>query len=142
MTEWIVVAGAAQAKVFKHHRGQLHWLYNLENPMGRPHEREFHSDRPGMGRARYAFGTAAHSYTSHKSALEQSRDNFARSLATHLAKAWRARRFERLTIVAEPHFFGRLRGHLGPLYNKISPRHIGKGLAGATTLRLQRMLAI
>ena len=90
----------------------------ITNPAGRQHERDLVSDRPGRVFERAADprhrrgASARHSSGPEHSARRHSVEVFTRRIGAELERAWRARRFDSLVIVAGARLMGRLRAAL------------------------------
>ena len=110
---WILAAHRGGAKFYEHTTpGSLRLVQEIDHPIGRLHNRDLVSDGPG--RIGYEGGNVAMA-TPQVDRVREEAQRFARSLAEALAAARVARSFERLILVAEPHFLGLLRAALdGP----------------------------
>jgi len=111
---WITVADAGGARIFSKmsETPGVTLLQELENPDGRAHTHDLVSDHRGQ---------AEKGGTGVMSAMQPPTDpheekaiEFARKLNHILEKAAAAGEFDRLSLVAPPHFLGLLRAHLGP----------------------------
>jgi protein required for attachment to host cells len=87
----------------------------LTNPAGRMHDQDLDADRPGRvfnggnraGRRRGA--SPRHATDGERSTRQHTVEVFARRIGAELEKARTAHRFDRVVLVAEPGFLGRLR---------------------------------
>ena len=134
----IVVANQAQA-VFYDTGGPntpLRLVGRLENPSGRLLDRELKSDRPGRVFASARSGTgrrgavAHHATGGERSPRRQAVGAFARRIAVDLSAARRAKRFDRLVLVAAPAFMGALRKTLAKSLRAVVAAEIVKDLVG------------
>lgn len=118
----IVVANQSEARFFdSFSRAQtLMPAGVLLNPVARLHDRDLDADRPGRvfngglraGGRRGA--TARHATDSDRSTRQHRIELFARRIGAELERARAAHRFERIVLVADPAFLGRLRRTLPP----------------------------
>jgi protein required for attachment to host cells len=111
MRQWVLVADASRARIFSIPENNKPWLLEkeLEHPESRAKATDLTTDVPG--RVKQSFGAGS------RPAMEDPTDPkeveaqaFARSLAAELERGLNQNRFERLTLVAPPHFLGLLRG--------------------------------
>jgi protein required for attachment to host cells len=94
-THWFIIANQTGAKIFlREGREKLTPVQNLENPLGGERSRDLHRKKTGVS-----------SYSPHEDALVQ----FAREIDEFLQKSLYQQSFSHLTIVAEPHFLGKLK---------------------------------
>jgi protein required for attachment to host cells len=110
MIYWILIASAAEAKLFSTTGGStpLQLQQHLEHPAGRALEQDLNTDEPG----RYAKGgkggilsSMEHRMTPHR--VEETR--FAKQLAAVLETGLERREYERLAIFAPAQLLGILR---------------------------------
>jgi protein required for attachment to host cells len=110
MQYWILLASAAEAKLFSTSNGSkaLHLERHLEHPAGRALEQDLTTDEPG----RYSKGgkggilsSMEHRMTPHR--VEETR--FAKQLAAILETGLEHRAYERLAIFAPAQLLGILR---------------------------------
>jgi protein required for attachment to host cells len=111
MKQWVLVADASRARIFSIPEDNKPWQLEreLEHPASRAKATDLTTDVPG--RVKQSFGAGS------RPAMEDPTDpkeveaqTFARSLAAALEQGLNQNRFERLTLVAPPHFLGLLRG--------------------------------
>lgn len=113
MKTWVVVASAARARLFEVAGRQKPWkeIVDLVNADDRLSRQDFTSDKPGR-----AVNTARgqhHTMEPTVDPKEWAAGLFARDLAKRLEAGLHERRYERLIIVAPPHFLGLLRQEMG-----------------------------
>ena len=128
---WIVVGHRGGAKSYEHvgiGRG-IKMIDGMANPTGRSQSRDLVSDRPGRAFASRGAG-GRHALTAKSDAHEQALAVFVRDLAQYLGSGLSKKRYERLVLVAEPHFLGRLR--------KVLPRNVASRVHGAVRKDLFR----
>lgn len=128
---WILVADAARARIFSADspRADLQPVEQLVSPEARLHERDLSSDRPG--RAFDSFGEGRHATDTSTSPKEQEAIRFAHEVVDHLEQGRVANRFDRLILVAEPHFLGLLRKAIKPALEQTITAEINKDLTKA-----------
>ena len=133
----IVVASQALTTFYdvQHIKDKLQIAAQLTDPLARLHDRDFKSDRPGRmfdhgpltGGRRGA--TARHGTGGRESPRKHEAVIFAQKIAAELENAWRAGRFERLIVMAEPNFLGVLRRALPISLNSAVVAEVAKDLA-------------
>jgi protein required for attachment to host cells len=110
---WIVVADAGGARIFSRMEPMesVSALEVLPNPEGRLHTSELVSDQRGQvdkGGRGVMSAMEPHTDPHEEKAIE-----FARTLCESLEKSAVRGQYDKLSIVAPPHFLGLLRGGLG-----------------------------
>jgi protein required for attachment to host cells len=113
----IVIANQIEARFFDTfgRRQPLVPAGVLTNPAGRLHDQDLDADRPGRvfnGSARAGQSGRAslrHGANGERSTRQHAIESFARRVGAELEKARLAHRFDRVVLVAEPGFLGRLR---------------------------------
>jgi protein required for attachment to host cells len=136
---WILVADQARARIF-HGQGnsRLHEVETLLNPDARINEQEIVSDRPG--RAFDSAGSGRHSMGSPVDPKEEEAIRFAKQVTDRLERGRQEGAFERLVLVAAPHFLGLLRKDLHtPLASMVS-HELNKDLTRLTERELRSHL--
>lgn len=141
MITWVVLADRSRAIVRRQRvrGGPFEQVQDMEHPAGRLADREMGTDRPGRsfdgGRAR------RHALSGRESTHEHEAAVFAREIASALATAAGARRFDALVIAAEPRFLGVLRDALDHATRQRVRAEIGKRLIDASDAELARHVA-
>lgn len=128
MKELFVVANKIEAKIFSKKSGRLSLLKTLENKKGRKREREFHTDKPGQSFAKLASNMAPHSLDVRSHHTDVVRREFAHKIALFLKKHRQEFPFERLVLVAEPHFLGDLNGAIGKVVKHVTTQTVGRSM--------------
>ncbi len=105
----ILVADQAKARLFTiaHPRDPFKEVAELTNNMGRLHDRDMASDRPG--RAFDTTGTGRHAMGKHNSPTTQQDIRFADLIGEALADHRRQGSFQRLVVCAPPKLLGFIR---------------------------------
>jgi protein required for attachment to host cells len=134
MKQWVLVADASRARIFsipennKPHK-PLPWVLEKEfdHPEGRARATDLTTDVPG--RVKQSFGAGS------RPAMEEPTDPkeveaqaFARKLTESLEQGLNHNRFERLTLVAPPHFLGLLRSTVNEQVSKRVHQSVNKDL--------------
>jgi len=126
--EWIVVASRDEVRIFaRAGMSPLSLIYDIGNPSGLLRTQDLESDRPG--RATDNRMHARHAYSQEEPAKERSLRNFYREVLDTIDHAFLERRFDSLTIVAEPRLLGVLRSLIPHRLAQIIEREIPKDLS-------------
>jgi protein required for attachment to host cells len=125
---WIVVADQSHARIYEAAKplGPLAEIERLEHAVGSKRGGEILSDRPG--RAFDSVGGGRHAMEPEVDAKEVEAMRFAKKIVTRLEKGRTSDRFDRLILVAGPHFLGLLRQALGPGLADLVSAAIAKNL--------------
>lgn len=112
MKRWIVVADATRARIFgtEAFKGALTELEDRVHYASRLHGHELETD--ALPRVHDSHGPGRHAMEPSTNIKEQQVEAFALELARYLTEAHNADRFQKLYLIAAPHFLGLLRGHL------------------------------
>lgn len=137
---WVLVADAARARIFSVDSplAKLQPVEQLVSPDARLHDRDINADRPG--RAFDSFGEGRHAMGTNTNPKEQDAIRFAREVADHLEQGRVGNRFDRLVVVAEPHFLGLLRKAIKPALEQMVTLEINKDLSKATDQEIREHL--
>lgn len=108
----VVVANSVRARCFEANAKPAAWteVACLVNPDGRALGRDVPTDR--LPRTNESVGPSRHAIEPHTAPSGKSLDAFARTISDALERDRRGGRFERLVLVAAPHFLGVLHAHL------------------------------
>lgn len=113
MAVLVVVANAARARFFSaeplNANASLIELEDKVHPGSRLHGRDLGTDSPS--RVFDSQGHARHAVELPTDLKEQQVDAFAREVNSHLEEMRNANRYDKLYVMASPHFLGLLRGH-------------------------------
>jgi len=124
VTTWVVLAGAAEAKIFEHKRKQnafkLHT--HLEHPEGRASVHDLVTDHSGN----YNAGSSTGSFSQDHNPKDNENTNFVLQIVHLLDHARSTNQFDELIIITLPHFYGLLEKHMGEQLQKKLVRHIMK----------------
>lgn len=112
---WVLISNASGARLFGVPSRHRPWVLRREylHPSSRSKGSELLSDRPGRTQesARPGVNTI---FEPHLSPKEAEARNFARILTEDLERGRNDNQYQRLAIVAPPHFLGLLRERLSP----------------------------
>lgn len=128
MKYWIMVADAVRARFFETDapKGTLNEREDRVHYAARLHGRELETDAPP--RVHDSLGPGRHAMEPSTDIREQETITFARELCRHLAEAREADQYQKLYLVAAPHFLGLLRSHLDKAVAEAVVGEIGKDL--------------
>lgn len=104
---WILIANRTGARLVDKQGSNLTLLETIVHEAGRARNRDLKSDRHGRSFDRV--GGGRHALETSEAPHEHDARTFARALADRLHSEHMNHRFERLVLVAEPHFLGYLR---------------------------------
>ena len=112
-TQWVVVADSSRARFFEA-QGNLKSLVELEDllsPAGRMDETELRHDAKGRF---YGKGEREQAHTAEPavSAKTHAAQQFSKAVMQRLEQACEKKRYDRLILVAPPHFLGQLHKQL------------------------------
>jgi protein required for attachment to host cells len=132
---WILVADRARARLLSPNATTDHLieLEDFANPDGRKLPRVINGDRP---RSMESIGGARHVIEPQTSPEQKVAQRFASELAGMLERGRQMHRYERLILVAPPHFLGVLKGALNPHVSACVSAHLDREL---TTLPLSEL---
>lgn len=117
---WIVVGDASRARIFEEGiAGPWHLCEEFDHPEGRAHTRDVVSDQQGRVRQSGTPGTNA-GMAPRTDPADVAAARFARTLAERVDAACHQQAFDKLVLVAPPHFLGALESALG----KETARHV------------------
>ena len=118
MSTWILVANSSTARIYSQDRqgGALKAVHQFEHPESRSKGSELVSDRPGHYQGA---GDGHGSYVQAMDPKEVESERFARELSGALDDGRNKKEFEKLVIVAPPHFHGLLNKSLDHQVQKL-----------------------
>lgn len=125
---WILVANESEARIFKTEGADKAWdlVKKLEHPEGRKRNQDINSDK--YGRSFSSVGTGRSSMEPQVTPREHERQVFALHLSEYLKKEHDGHAFEKLAVLAPPHFLGELRQHIGNGLQKCISQTLDKDL--------------
>jgi protein required for attachment to host cells len=104
---WILIANRAGARIVDRQQQDLSLVEEIPHEQGRLRDKQIDTDR--QGRSFNSVGAAGHALSPSETAHEHDAKAFARELADKLRTERMNGSFERLVLIAEPHFLGLLR---------------------------------
>lgn len=123
---WILSASRTSARILERVGSELSLVETIEHPEGRLRDRDIDTD--AHGRAFESASSARHALSTSERPHDRIAQAFANELAEKLKKGRLTQRYERLTLVAEPHFLGLLRAALDPATARLVSDSIAKDL--------------
>jgi protein required for attachment to host cells len=138
-TTWFLVGDASRARLFRSiERTRAPVLVKeFDHVKGREHDHDLVTDRQGRSQDS-AGGTHSVSLSGGQSPKEHEGVVFAKELAVYLSQGLKSHEYQRLVLVAAPHFLGLLRGALTPEVTKHVISSVDKDL---TTLTLHEVIS-
>jgi protein required for attachment to host cells len=146
-TTWIVTADAGRARFFAETDPSqpLQEIDDMVNEMGRMRPSEIYTDNvgptAGAGSTHDTGGAVPNKqYEPPTSPEEQARISFAKAVAGMLLKGHQEKRFQKLTLIAEPKFLGVLRTALDPQLKPLISQEINKDLTHSNGHQLREQI--
>lgn len=140
-TVWILVCDSARGRLFETNGNDSSW--NLLQVLGHAESRSKTSDLVGdHSGQRSPEGPSVHhnALAPASSPKDVEKGHFGHALSTMLDQGMRAKRFDRLVLVAPPHFLGMLKNELTPELRKHLMASIDKDLTHFDTADLVERL--
>ena len=112
MAVWILVANGCKAFLYqtKHLRNkELSLLATFDHPESREKDQDLVSDHQGKLQTGHGARSAYEAHDPKEIEIE----NFAKQLSRHLDAGRKQNKFEKLLIIAHPHFYGLIHKNLG-----------------------------
>ena len=119
-------------------KAPLRPLQQLVSPEARLREQDLTSDRPG--RSFDSAGAGRHATEPSTRAGEQAAIRFANDIARHLKQGRIDGAFDRLIVVAEPHFLGLVRKAIDPNTAKMITLEVAKDVSKASAAEIRKHL--
>lgn len=128
MITWIFVGDASYARVFKTTGSvqKMQLVEEFDHPESRQRGSDLISDRPGSASVSAGIHGGTPSKTPPK---EVEARHFAEQMARFLNKGQAERAYDRLILVAPPHFLGLIKGHLTDPARKLVAEALHKDFA-------------
>ena len=127
---WVLVANASQARLYKTEERPktLSLIKELLHPASRVKGENLASDRPGhfQGEAVGMEGTTHGAFNEPTDPKQYEHERFARELASELDSGRTNHAFDKLVIIASPHFHGLINKQLNGHLEKMVVNHIQK----------------
>jgi protein required for attachment to host cells len=127
---WFVVASQKTVRIFTEvsERNRLKQLQEFDNPLGRERNRALVRKQAGLGVKSAGQGSVHYSEKKRHDPHEEAAVQFAKKVCNFLESEFQNKKFKSLTIVAEPHFIGKLRTMMKPALQKFVTEWIKKDL--------------
>ena len=127
---WFVVASQKTVRIFAEvpHKNRLEQLIEFDNPLGRERNRALVRKQAGHGVKSVGRGSVHYSEKKRHEPHEEAAQQFAKKIADFFESEFREKKFNSLTIVAEPNFLGKLRASMEPHIQKLVTEWIKKDL--------------
>lgn len=139
---WFVVASQKTVKVFGEisNKNKLEQFKVLDNPLGRERIRELIRKLAGISTKSTGVGSVRYTETKRHNPHEEAARQFAKTIAQFLNEEYRLKHFKTLTIVAEPHFLGKIRSAMDPKLKMSVIQWLKKDLQNTPKKTLNRFL--
>ena len=142
---WYVVANRKAMEIFtraeQNERTKLTPIKVIRNPLGELKRRDlFKSDAGKSVRSVGRAGSIHYSEVKHNDPLDEVALQFAKEIVDYLRKQQIKNSFATLTIVAEPHFLGKIRVSMHPLLKASVSRWVKKDLMNTPKNKLPTFL--
>lgn len=118
---WVMIAGSSRALIYNVPGKDRPWtlVKEYEHPASRVSEGGLTTDQPGRAFGSIGNGTARSSMESKTSPKEVEFEHFAHELATVLHDGHGQNAYERIVLVAPPHFLGLMRKNINTTVSKL-----------------------
>jgi protein required for attachment to host cells len=138
---WLVVADGSRARIFSYidKHGAWDLEHEIDHPAARSHTRDLVTDQQGRVR-QSGYGNYAPAMSNHVDAHAQEEVKFARGLADRMAHGLDDRAYDRIGLVAPPHFLGLLRRHVSDRVASMLFLELGKDYTAAGEPELRERL--
>ena len=140
---WYVVANQKLVRIFTEDfdRRSLRFVKSLVNPLGQEKRSDLVKKLAGHAvKSAGACGQMHYTLAKRHDPHEQAVIQFAKTIGDFLEKEKQQNAFESLTIVAEPHFLGKIRAALTPRQKKLVTDWLGKDLQKIPEMKLPEFL--
>lgn len=139
---WYIVASQKSVRVFTEvaAKPRIKLIQTVENPLAQEKKKDLVKKQAGKAvKSAGRFGVSRHVEIKNDP-REQSVLQFARQIAKFLDGEKKQKNFQSLTIVAEPHFLGRVKSELTPAVKKTVTDWIQKDLQKTSKKQLEDFL--
>lgn len=123
---WILIASRTGARIIEKQGRELSLVQELTHARGRLRDRDVDSDRHGRSSSRS--GASSHSFGQPESPHEHDAKGFARELAESLRQGRLEGHYQRLVLIAEPHFLGLVKQALDDVTGRLVAATVAKDL--------------
>ena len=138
-TTWVLVAENSRARLFNWKSlNVLDEIKTFSHPESRLHEQDLVSDK--RGRSFDSAGYGRHAQEAPTSARQHESETFAKEIVAELDQCRSRNKYEKLFIIAAPHFLGQLRDEMSPSLHKAVVQEISKNMAQQPTEDIRKHL--
>ena len=139
MSTWVLVANSSEARLFETQKlgTAMNCLREFSHPEGREKGSELVSDRPGHYQSK---GMGHGAFVEPTDPKDVEVDRFASELAKELEKGRTAHAFNKLVVVAAPHFHGLLNTHMNEQTREMISNNIEKDFTAYDERELSQRL--
>ncbi len=140
---WFLVASQKEVRIFTEvkERNCIKQIAKLENPLGRERNRALVKKEAGTGiKTIGRTGIVQYSQKKRNEPHEEASLQFARVIAKFLKKEHLKKNFLTLSVIAEPHFIGKIKSAMKVEEKKCVTDWIKKDLQKTPKLKLQNIL--
>jgi protein required for attachment to host cells len=144
MTTWILVADSAHAKLFTTELPETPWslVKEFDNPDGRKTSHEIDpSSPPGRMQVAKSLGAQRSAMEPHSTPKEAAAGRFAHELAAFVQNGRNTSQFDKVVLVAPPHFLGQLRELMAAHLGAALAKSIDKDLVACNGAELRERLS-
>ncbi len=143
MKTWVLVACRSGAQIFERPTptSPLRLVSYVDHPEGRLRNRDLGSDSPGRAFDRGSEAHGRHALEPEEAPIEHAANEFARLLADEVTRARQRSLFDRLVLVVEPRFLGRVRDALDEPTRKLVDQEVARDLVHVPRKELEAQLA-
>ncbi len=143
MIQWYVFANQRSARVLSRVNNQktLRLIEEKTNPLSGVKHSELLRHKFGVSiKMRGSRGIGHHQTTRKHDISQEVLDQFAKEIAQDLNTAGLSKRFDSLTLVAEPSMYGSLKKNLNKANIQLLKKHISKDIENATLSELKEFI--
>lgn len=132
MKTWVAVVNRCEARLYETNEKngvsdkKLKLVKRLENPRGRLKNQEINADRPGVFSGSFIYGQS--SRTNSQEPTDRVAQVFAKSISEELDRGANEHLFEKLILVSEPNFLGKVRAALSKRITNVVAETLHKDL--------------
>lgn len=130
-TTWIVAADSSRVRIFEELDAEHHLqeVQDFANPAGHAQEQELLTGKPYRRNMSKGDLGGTHDGQPETDPVEHENIKFSKDVDAYLDKARNEHRFDRLRVIAAPHFLGLLRQNLSKETQKLVEEEIDKDIS-------------
>lgn len=113
MKTWVAVVNRTEARLYETNEKngvfdkKLKLVKRLENPRGRLKKQEINADRPGSATTSFTYSRT--NFEKPQDPVDRITEMFAKTISEELERGLNAHLYDKLILVSEPHFLGKVR---------------------------------